>query len=72
MILRRDPLGSPLDASVIEEIVPPGVVRNVAATPLMRFPALAALARIRMRRGEPGVEEVMADCLRHDRQRAYG
>ncbi len=25
VILRRDPLGSPLDASVIEEIVPPGV-----------------------------------------------
>jgi mannose-6-phosphate isomerase-like protein (cupin superfamily) len=25
VILRRDPLGSPLDTSVIEEIVPPGV-----------------------------------------------
>lgn len=25
VILRRDPLGAPLDASVIEEIVPPGV-----------------------------------------------
>jgi DNA-binding CsgD family transcriptional regulator len=36
-------------------------VGNDAATPLMRFPALAALARIRMRRGDPGVEELMAD-----------
>jgi DNA-binding CsgD family transcriptional regulator len=35
-------------------------VGNDTATPLMRFPALAALARIRMRRGDPGVEELMA------------